>query len=684
MTNRFLLALLLFTFASYSQDSGKSCDVLIKINALIQREHFNPKPVDDSLSVYVFETLMGELDTDKNIFLKSEYDYLSKHKFKFDDYLANNDCSFFEDFAKTYKTALERTKSAIEKIQKQKLNYTTNDTVRFTKKDFPFYVKAEDVDKVFTKRLKFDILEDIAKTSLNLDSLKQNFESLEKVSKQKIFETALCKINSRLDSKDGIEKNIRNSFYNIFCMYFDPHTSYFSYDTKSSFLSGLSTDNLSLGMYVTLNENEELVVQEIVPGGPAARSEIIEKGDQVIKVSPKKGEDFLVSCSSLETIGELIFSDTHKEITLSLRKKNGNQYDVTLLKKVMKAEDHAVYSYITSKNNTRIGYINIPSFYTDFEQNTVQGIADDVVKEIIKLKKDNIEGLILDLQNNGGGSMEEAIKLSGMFIDAGPISVLVNNKKEQKVIKDFNRGSVYNGPVVILVNGNSASASEFFASVMQDYNRAMIIGSTTLGKASMQQILPIDDENEQDFVKLTVEKFYRITGKSHQQTGVVPDVAIPALYNSVLSREKSYKTALKNDAISVKAKFNDYPRVAFQNLIPISESRVNSNSYFNKIKEINIKIDSIYNTQKASIPLNFESVFKDVHSIDSLFDEVKALTETPIDFEISNTSYETEILKFDEFQKNINDFRIKELKTNASVLEGINIIADYYASKKTN
>jgi carboxyl-terminal processing protease len=678
----FLLFLLLLSFSSYSQDSGKSCDVLLKINALIQREHFQPKPVNDSLSVFVFETLMADLDTDKNIFLKSEYDYLSKHKYKFDDYLTDKDCSFFEDFAKTYKNALERTKSAIEKIQKTKLDYTSKDTVRFTKKDFPFYVKTEDVTKVFTKRLKFDILEDIAKTSKNLDSLKLNFDSLEKASKQKIFETALCKINSRLDSKEGVEKNIRESFYGIFCMYFDPHTSYFSYDTKSSFLSGLSTANLSLGMYVNLNENDELIVQEIVPGGPAARSEIIEKGDQVVKVSPKKGEDFSVSCSSLEKIGDIIFSDTHKKITLSLRKKNGNQYDVTLEKKVMKAEDHAVYSFVTSNNDLKIGYINIPSFYTDFEQNSVQGIADDVVKEILKLKKDNIEGLILDLQNNGGGSMEEAIKLSGMFIDAGPISVLVNNKNDQKVIKDFNRGSVYNGPIVILVNGNSASASEFFAAVMQDYNRAMIIGSTTLGKASMQQILPIDAQNQQDFVKLTVEKFYRVTGKSHQQTGVIPDVQIPTLYDSVISREKSYKTALKNDAISVKAKFTPYPRAAFEHLIPMSEKRIATDSYFNQVKSINEKINSIYNSKKAPILLNFSSVFSDVHSIDDIFTEVKKLTETTIDFQVNNTSYETEILKFDEFQKMINDFRIKELKTNAYVLEGINIIADYYSTKK--
>jgi len=679
---KFLLFLLLLNLKSYSQDSGKSCDILLKINALIQREHFQPKPVDDSLSVFVFETLMSELDSDKNIFLKSEYDNLSKHRYKFDDYLANKDCSFFEDFVKTYKNALDRTKTAIEKIQKTKLDYTQVDTIRFAKKGFSFYVKAEDVNKVFTKRLKFDILEDISKSSNNLDSIKQNFDAIEKISRQKIFETALCKITSRLDSKDGIEKNIRDAFYNIFCMYFDPHTSYFSYDTKSSFLSGLSTANLSLGMYVNLNENDELIVQEIVPGGPASRAEIIEKGDQVLKVSAKKGEDFLVSCSSLERIGDIIFSDTHKKITLSLRKKNGNQYEVTLEKKVMKADDHAAYSYIVSKDNLNVGYINIPNFYTDFENNSAQGVADEVVKEILKLKKDNIGGLILDLQNNGGGSMEEAIKLSGMFIDAGPISVLVNNKKEQKIIKDFNRGSVYNGPIILLVNGNSASASEFFASVLQDYNRAVIIGSTTLGKASMQQILPVSRGNEQDFVKLTMEKFYRITGKSHQLTGVVPDVQIPTLFDSITSREKSFKTALKNDAINVKAKFTPYLKNAVEYLIPISQKRIASDPYFIKVQELNKKINELYLIQKSPFLLNIENVFKDVHNTDTIFDEVKKLSETNIDFTIANTSYETEMMKFDEFKKTINNFRIKDLQTNPSVLEGLNIISDYYLARK--
>lgn len=670
------LALLLISFTSFAQDSGKSCEVIHKINTLLQRKHYSPKPVDDSLSVYVFETLLGDLDSDKNIFLKSEYDYLSKHKYKLDDYLRANDCSFFEDFASIYKKALERSRSAIQKIYKEKFDYNSNDTIRFTRKEYPFYVKAEDVEKVFTKRIKYDILEDISKISKNFDSLQPHFPTLEKVSREKIFEMALCKISSRLESKATLEKEIRDDFYNTFCTYFDPHSSYFSYDTKSSFLSGLSTDNLSIGIYVSLNEKEELIVAEIVPGGPAAQQPVIEKGDQLLKVATENGQEYVVSCNSLESIGEAIFSDSNKKITISFRKKNGNQYSTTLEKKIMKAEDHAVFSYIISKENTRLGYINIPSFYTDFESNSVQGTSDDVAREIFRLKKENVEGIVIDLQNNGGGSMEEAIRLSGMFVDSGPISVLVDSKKNQQILKDNNRGVIYSGPLLVLVNGNSASASEFFASIMQDYNRAILIGATTLGKATMQQILPLDKKNE-DFVKVTVEKFYRVTGNSHQMNGVIPDVKIPTLYDGILSRENSSKTALKNDKIQVKTRFSPYSREILKKLIPLSQARIGSNAYFNEIKAVNVKIDTIFKSQKAPILMNFASVFKNVHDIDSVFDEVKKLSETQLGFAISNNKFIEEMVKIDEFQKNINDYRIKELKTNAYVFEALNIIADF-------
>jgi carboxyl-terminal processing protease len=341
----------------------------------------------------------------------------------------------------------------------------------------------------------------------------------------------------------------------------------------------------------------------------------------------------------------------------------------------MKATANAVSSYIIEKG-IKIGYIKIPNFYSDFDGFSPLGCADDVAKEIIKLKKDSIQGLVIDIQDNGGGSMEEAIKLSGMFIDLGPVSILVNNKMKQTVLKDYNRGSVYSGPMVILVNGNSASASEFFAAAMQDYNRAIIVGSKSLGKASMQIILPVDSDNK-DFVKLTVEKFYRITGDSNQIKGIIPDIELPVLYESILLREISYKTALKYDEINYKIRFTPLSKDNYKTIIEQSNARTKNNTQFNDVIMVNKEINALYNNPKKPLPISFKSVFNNVHELDSLWKKVKKIAETKNSCAISNNSYDTEKLQFDDYQKEINSYKINELKTNLYIVEAVDILIDY-------
>ncbi|HRA74074.1 MAG TPA: carboxy terminal-processing peptidase, partial [Flavobacterium sp.] len=434
------------------------------------------------------------------------------------------------------------------------------------------------------------------------------------------------------------------------------------------------TSGLSLGLNVTLNEKEEIIIEEVVPGGPAARTNKFEKGDVVLKVSNKKGDDYLVSCTSLDKIGELIFSDSNEIIEMTIQKKNGNILDILLQKQIMKATANAVSSFVVEKG-IKIGYIEIPNFYSDFDGYSPEGCADDVAKEIIKLKQDNIQGLVIDLQDNGGGSMEEAIKLAGMFIDYGPVSVLVNSKKKQTILKDYDRGSIYYGPIVILINGNSASASEFFSAAMQDYNRAMIVGSTSLGKASMQTILPLDD-NQQDFVKLTVEKFYRITGKSNQIKGIIPDIALPILYDSIVAREISYKTALKYDEIHSKARFFPFRKDYYPTIIEQSHSRSKNNAQFGEISLVNDEINSLYNNPKKPLLVTLNEVFASVHEIDTLWKKVKKIAATENSCAISNNSYDSEKLKFDDYQQEINTYKIKELKTNPYIDEAVEILND--------
>ncbi len=674
------LLLFLTTFSLLGQNSDKTCELLSKINRVIQNEHFRPKPVDDSLSVYVFDAFLDGLDENRNLFTKLEYEKLCKHRLQLDNYILKNDCSFMDDFIALYQFALERKKKVLEKIQLEVLEYNGKDTIKFSKKNFPFDLESTDLDRVWKKRMKYDILEDISKLSSNLDSLNLNFSKLEKISKAKIFESNFCKLNNLLANKKRLGNDLQITFLNLFCTYFDPHTNFFSEDAKSSFMSSLATSSLSIGLDVTLNEKEEIIVDEVVPGGPAARTNKFEKGDIILKISNNKGEDYLVSCAPLDKIGELFFSDSNEIIELTIQKKNGNTLAILLKKEIMKATANAVSSFIIKKG-IKIGYIEIPSFYSDFDGLSSQGCADDVAKEIEKLKQDKIDGLVIDLQDDGGGSMEEAVKLAGMFIDYGPVSVLVDSKNKQTILKDYNRGSVYYGPIVILINGSSASASEFFSGAMQDYNRAIVAGSRSLGKASMQTILPLD-ANQQDFIKLTVEKFYRITGDSNQIKGIIPDIALPILYDSIFPREISYKTALKYDAINLKARFTPFRKDYYPILIQQSNLRTKNNVLFNEIVLANNEINALYNDPKKPLLITFKDVFKDIHDIDPLWKKVKKIAATENNCTISNNSYDLEKIKFDTYQQEINTYKIKELKTNPFIEEAVEILNDFNKLKK--
>jgi len=657
-----------------AQNHDKACTIFSRISSTLRTKHFKPKPIDDSLSVYVFNTIMENLDENRILFVQEDYDALVKHKYQIDDYINSQNCSFFNDFISVYKKALERNKKNIEELNTAQLLQAGTDTIFYSKKSFPYQKEQAKVKNFVRKKLIHDILEDVAKLSRNKDSLATHFAKLSEASQEKIVESYLCKANSLLSPPNGFENSMYNKFFSIFCSYYDPHSTYFSYNDKASFMSSISTENYSLGLVVSKNEKEEIVVEEIVPGGPAYRTNKITKGDQLLKLTAD-GKDYTVNCASLETISSIVFSDTYKTVGLTLRKNDGTVYSVKLDKAVMKAEDHTVYSFILGEGNDRVGYIKIPSFYTAAD-NSIKGVADDVAKEITKLKKDNIKGLILDLQYNGGGSMDEVIKLSGMFIDFGPLAVITDTRYSYNTIKDYNRGTLYNGPLVVLVNGFSASASEFFAGIMQDYNRAIIAGSTTLGKATMQTILPLDENNQQDFVKVTVDKFYRVTGKSSQYKGIEPDVAMPVFFDRLLPRESNMPTAMKNDSINFNLKFKRMPKEPVDRAAALSKKRVETNADFARVKALNEKVNSILLKDKKPLPLTFDAVFADVHSMDDIWKDINAATEKEHVFAISNTSFSSQLMVNDEYLKNSFEHKMKSVKNDPYINEGIKILND--------
>lgn len=674
---KILLVLLLVTNVLFSQNSDNTCEILNKINALIQEEHIRPKLVDDSLSVFVFDNLINELDPSRNLFFKTEYDELAnKYRTNLDDLILSNHCDFLGDITSVYRNGLLRTKTVLEKIQKEPIDYTKKDTIRFYKKSFPFYLKKEDLEKVWSKKIRYQILDEIAESSDNLDSLKTNFKSIELKSKNLIVTNEICRINTLLETNTKQEEKL----YNYFCTYFDPHTAYFSDDSKTSFVASLSKEHLSLGMTVSLNEKNEIIIAELDPNGPAFQTGQIKKGDQIVSISNQK-ESLQVSCASLESISTMILSESNKSITLTLKRNSGKSFDVYIEKQVMKDEDNSVFSFIIGKDS-KIGYIKIPSFYADLDGNSRKGCADDVAREVIKLERDNIKGLVIDLIDNGGGSMEEAIKLAGMFIDYGPLSIVVDNREGKSVINDPYKGLIYKGPIVILVNSNTASASEFFSSILQDYNRALLLGSNTLGKATMQTILSLDETKNTDFLKITINKFYRVTGKSHQYIGVKPDVVLPEFYEGVYQKESDFPTAIKNDSIQALLKFKPYvKRSLIDKLAKNSTTRLADNYFFNNIKKINLKIDQLVNTPKAEIPMTLDAVFNQKKIVNSLWKEINTFNDENNPLDVYNSTVNQFLLGAYPNDKTINQYQINNLKTNPYLNEAVNVINEFNGAK---
>ena len=666
---RINIAFLLFPLFFFGQTEKNPCETLSKINAMIQEQHYRPKPIDDSLSVYVFKTFLNQLDEENRLFLEPEINVLKKHQYKIDDYILSKNCEFLHEFYVAYNKTITRYSTLISAIEKEPFPLNSTEKVVFSKDPFPYVKDEAEIKRLYKKRLLFNILRDVAELSTNKDSLTANFESLAQKSKVKTFERAKCKIGSF----QYTEAEFQGVFFNVFCSYFDPHTEYFSENEKSSFFSTVSSDNMTFGLYVSMTDKDEMAVDDIIPGSSAYFSEKIDKGDLLLKI--KYGNDvYEMGCASMKKIDEIISSNEYKAADFTFRKKSGEIYNVSLVKKIMKDYQNNVYSFKIKKDNAIYGYIRIPSFYSTFE-NGKSNVSNDVSKEIYKLQDEHVDGIIIDIENNGGGSMEEAVKLSGLFIDVGPLAVMNNNKSKKETLKDMNRGTIYNGPMVVMINGFSASASEFFTNAMQDYNRAIIIGNKSLGKATMQRVFPVSETND-EFLKITLEKFYRITGKSNQYIGITPDIEIPQLFDKQMPREDSQKTALKNDEINVTVKYTKLINEGYEQAIAQSKKRIEASEDAKNITALNSKIAPFYDDNLPPITLQFDKVFNDATKINMLWKTIKSANEKEYPITVEQNSADDEIQKFDDYLKSFTIERIKDLKQNYHILEATNILND--------
>ncbi|MBR9915069.1 MAG: hypothetical protein GYB32_09635 [Algicola sp.] len=660
----------------FSQDNQRFCEQLQALQKLVTSNHYQPKVINDSLSSSVYDLFLDNLDDSNRLFMQEDIDVFESDRLQIDDYIHTNNCEFVTKYAEVLNQRIEDSKDILRALETVTFDYSGKDTLRFKKDSkWPYFRSKEAVKSYWSKRMRYNILYALVENDSVLDRLKTDFKDLEKELKPKLIQKEICQLEALQNKLGSLDAFVKESFLNAYLHYHDPNSSFFTPTEKEIFESSLSNHQFSFGITTEKNDDGDIVIVHISPGSAAFNNGEIEVND-VIKSLQTTSQTLETYCVSNEDVIDFLFDQKHNTITFKIKKKNGPVLDIELTKTETKTEDNTVSGFII-EDQSKVGYISIPSFYSDMDSPNGLGLANDVAKELYKLQKENIEGLILDLRFNGGGSMKEAADLSGMFINRGPLSILRYNNGETITIKDFNRGSLFTKPIVVLVNNYSASASEFFAASMQDYNRAVIVGATTHGKASAQVIFPLDEDETLGYSKLTVEKFYRVTGQSHQSKGVVPDIILPNLYDGFKTQEQFEAFALKNDTVGKTIKFPKLKKLPVLELKKKSFNRLVNHTPFDAIKGLNQLILNNYFNLDTEYQLTLDNVYNEMMNYRQHWSTISQ----PLDvhqsrFLVKNSQSTKEVMRYNEDQKRLNETILKDIKQDIYIEEAQAILQD--------
>jgi carboxyl-terminal processing protease len=559
------------------------------IRKMVETQHIEPRPIDDAFSADFFTAHLDHLDDDHLFFTQADVKALEKYRLGLDEEIQNAGTAFFSEALALYKTRLKGAEAIIEARCTKPFNFTLNETY-----------KEEDsrpaTEKQLAERwyhlLKADVLASLAAIGANTLQAKGSIDKAAILAREPEARAAvksrhLRRLQALLGSEESLRQHAISAYLNAFLSCMDPHSAFFDPEQKESFERGLNTEDYYFGFALGQNEKGEVYIQHLQPGGAAWATGQLNKEDVLVRLRWEGKEPVELSGLTAHDISELLDESNIARLELTVRKGNGQQQTVVLQKHKLDNEENIVKSFVL-KGEQKIGYITLPSFYTQWEDASGSRCANDVATEVVKLKKDSIAGLILDLRFNGGGSLQEAVEMAGIFIDAGAVCQLKTSEGKITTLKDMNRGVIYNGPLLVLVNGQSASASEILAATLQDYNRALIVGSATHGKATGQQILPVKatsatvvtSSDQYGYLKLTNARLYRTTGKTAQRVGVQPHIVLPGLFDEFSQRERDIPFALGADTVSAYKYFTPGPPLPVEPLKKKSAERLAQNTKF--------------------------------------------------------------------------------------------------------
>ncbi len=688
----FLLGLLLavascsFTTKEFDANSDKD-EVLIElISYVLSKGHYDPKNINDEFSGNVYKSYLTGIDARKRYFLKEDIEEFEQYEDQIDDQINAHKIDFFNLTYNKLQQRLEETKDYYPEILAKSFNFDEEEEIDTDYDKIDYASSKAELKERWRKQLKFTTLstyydlksEEEAKAEEDETYKPKSDAELEKEAR----ETTKSSLDEFYDLNEDLERKDWFSIYvNSIVEEFDPHTFYFAPRDKERFDIQMSGSLEGIGARLQ-KKMDNIKVVEIISGGPAWRSEEFEVGDLIQKVKQEdEKEPVNIIGMPIDDAVDLNKGPKGTKVTLTVKKVDGTVEDITLERDIVEIEETYAKSAMVNKNDRNYGLINLPRFYFDMEDAKNRTAASDIKKEIIELKKEKMDGLVIDLRNNGGGSLATVIDIAGLFIEEGPVVQVKSGTGEREVLTDDDDDILWDGPLVILVNELSASASEILAAAMQDYKRAIIIGSKqTYGKGTVQNVIDLNrwmknsDLGDMGALKVTTQKFYRVNGGSTQLEGVKSDVVVPDRYSYIDIGEKDMENPLPWDQIE-PADYEEWDGyIDFDKTLAKSKKRMAESKQLQLIDESAKWISEQRN--EDVYPLNYSTYAQQIKENEELAKRFDSITDYKTDLSFVSLPYEQEMFKQDTTLQEKRTRWHENLSKDVYVEEAVNVLED--------
>ena len=682
------LSVTLFAFkmnAKQSSDPEKDKLLLELLTFVIEKGHYSPATIDDTFSKGIYKDYIEALDPSKRFFLQSDIDEFSKFETQLDDQLLNKDLSFFNLTYERLIKRMEESKKIYKNVLSAPFDYSVDESFNIDYEKAPYSKNPAELNDKWRKQIKLSTLSSLVdKQKLEEDKKKndatyqiKSFDALEKETRESSAKS--------LDEYFGFIKDLdRNDWFSVYInsitARFDPHTNYLAADDKARFDQDISGKLEGIGARLQ-KKNDLTEISELISGGPAWRGKQLEAGDLIMKVAQGNGEAVDVVGMRLDDVVKKIKGPKGSEVRLTVKKVDGTIKIISIIRDIVEIEETYAKSSVVNKNGLKYGIIYLPKFYIDFENKDGRDAGKDIAIEVDRLKKSGVNGIILDVRDDGGGSLSTVVDIAGLFIEQGPIVQIKSAGRQKEVLYDRDKKIEWDGPLVIMVNSFSASASEILAAAIQDYKRGIIIGSKqTYGKGTVQNVYDLNTlvrnsaVGDLGAIKTTTQKFYRINGGSTQLEGVRSDIVMPDRYAYLKMGERDIDNAMPWDKID-QADYSVWNNnTNFNQAIANSKNRISKNPQFQLIEDNAKWIDS--RSEENVYSLNIDKFKIAQAEIEEKAKKYKPIVNYKNALTFTSLPYETEAMSKDLSLKEKREIWHESLSKDIYVEEAINVLDD--------